>query len=157
MILNDGLTGDTDGESEIVNLENYESWYSKLANADIDSERKSMNPIRYTIDMESSSTKNLKSSAGSYWDLQSDQNLDKPAPGVGMLTTSMEYSAALSTTLDRLNRVMHDQLDIPDISLESMVGTITSGKALKAVYWPLIVRCKEKMKTWEPQLESVLS
>ena len=27
-----------------------------------------------------------------------------------------------------------------------------SGKALKAIYWPLIVRCREKMQTWRPAL-----
>jgi hypothetical protein len=52
---------------------------------------------------------------------------------------------------------MHDQVDIPDISLENMTGIITSGKALKAVYWPLMVRCKEKMKTWGPQLRYLFS
>ena len=37
-----------------------------------------------------------------------------------------------------------------------MSGTITSGKALKAVYWPLIVRCKEKMKMWKPNLRTMI-
>ena len=40
VILNDGLLGDYDGESEIANLKDYEEWYSKLSNADIDAERK---------------------------------------------------------------------------------------------------------------------
>ena len=51
---------------------------------------------------------------------------------------------------------MYDQVDIPDISLENMSGVITSGKALKSVYWPLIVRCKEKMKMWGPQLRNLV-
>ena len=36
-----------------------------------------------------------------------------------------------------------------------MTGAITSGKSLKAIYWPLIVRCKEKMKTWGPRLRDM--
>jgi hypothetical protein len=37
-----------------------------------------------------------------------------------------------------------------------MAGVITSGKSLKALYWGLIVRCKEKMKVWEPQLRNLI-
>lgn len=156
VILNDGLTGDIYGKSEIEILKDYESWYSKLANADADAERKSMNPIKYTVDMDSMSTKNLSTAAGAYWDLGSDQNLDHPSPSVGSIESDMAYSGALKTTLDRIKTVGYEQVDVPNITLESMTGAITSGKALKAVYWPLIVRCKEKMKTWGPQLEKMV-
>lgn len=156
VIANDGLTGDDDGESEIEILQDYEQWYSKLSNADIDAERKSMNPIRYTIDMESNSTKDLSSSAGSQWDLGTDQNLDNAHPGVGLLEPAMNYSEALKTSLDRIKTVGYEQIDMPNITLESMQGAITSGKSLKAIYWPLIVRCKEKMKVWGPQLRSMV-
>lgn len=152
IFLNDGLTGDEDGESEIEILKDYEFWYSKLSNADIDSERKSMNPTRYAVDMDSRSTKNLSSSAGSFWDLMSDQNLDHPNPMIGVLESNMNYSDTLRTSLDRIKTTAYEQIDMPNITLESLQGAITSGKALKAIYWPLIVRCKEKMKMWGPQL-----
>lgn len=153
---NDGLTGELLGESEIELLKDYEQWYSKLSNADIDAERKSMNPIRYTVDMDSSSTSNLSSSAGSYWDLGSDQNLEFAKPSVGMLESSMSYSESLKTSLDRLKTTGYEQIDMPNITLESLQGAITSGKALKAIYWPLVVRCKEKMKMWGPQLRKLV-
>ena len=155
VILNDGLTGDNYGVSEIEELMYAESWYSKLSNGDIDAARKSMHPIRYTVDMNVKSTKNLSSAPGSYWDLHTDQNLDKPAPAVGQLTSSLEYSGSLDTTLKRINTEMHDIVEMPDITLENMSSIITSGKALKAVYWPLIVRCNEKMKAWGPQLKNI--
>lgn len=155
IFLNDGLTGDDDGESEIELLQDYEQYYSKLANGDIDAERKTMNPTRYAVDMDQRSTKGLSSSAGAFWDLQSDQNLDKPAPQVGMLESSMNYSDALKTSLDRIKTVGYEQVDMPNITLETMTGAITSGKALKAIYWPLIVRCKEKMKMWGPKLRTL--
>lgn len=156
VILNDGLSSDFDGESEIELLKDYERWFSKLSNADIDAERKSMNPVKYSIDMERNSTKGLSSSAGSFWDLQSDQNLDKPSPSVGTLESSMSYSESLKTSLDRIKNSCYEQVDMPNINLETMRSTITSGKALKSVYWPLIVRCKEKMKTWGPQLRRMV-
>lgn len=155
IFLNDGLTGDNDGESEIELLQDYEQYYSKLANGDIDAERKTMNPTRYAIDMDQRSTKGLSSSAGAFWDLQSDQNLDHPAPKVGMLESAMNYSEALKTSLDRIKTVGYEQVDMPNITLETMTGAITSGKALKAIYWPLIVRCKEKMKMWGPKLRQL--
>lgn len=156
IFINDGLTSENDGESEIDLLKDYEEWYSKLSNADIDAERKSMNPTKYTVDMESNSTKNLSTAAGAFWDLGSDQNLDKPAPQVGLLEPGMNYSDALKTSLDRIKTVGYEQIDMPNITLESMQGAITSGKSLKAIYWPLIVRCKEKMKMWGPQLRQLV-
>lgn len=152
IFVNDGLTGEEKGESEIEVLKGYEAWYSKLANADIDAERKSMNPTKYVVDMESNSTKNLSTAAGALWDLGSDQNLENAKPLVGMLEPNMSYSEALKTSLDRIKTSGYEQVDIPNVTLETMQGAITSGKALKAIYWPLIVRCKEKMKMWGPQL-----
>lgn len=156
IFINDGLTSEESGESEIETLQEYEQWYSKLSNADIDAERKSMNPTKYTVDMDSNSTKNLSTAAGSFWDLGSDQNLDKPSPQVGILEPGMNYSEALKTSLDRIKTVGYEQIDMPNITLESMQGAITSGKSLKAIYWPLIVRCKEKMKMWGPQLRALV-
>lgn len=155
IIVNDGLTGETFGESEIKILQPYEGWYSKLSNADIDAERKSMNPIRYTVDMDSNSTKNLSGSAGSKWDLGSDQNLAEAHPMVGILESSMNYSGSLDSTLKRIKTTAYEEIDMPNITLESMQGAITSGKSLKAIYWPLITRCREKMKSWGPQLSQM--
>ena len=157
IFINDGLTGEDSGESEIEILQDYEQWYSKLSNADIDAERKSMNPTKYVVDMEANSTKKLSTAAGALWDLGSDQNLDKPAPQVGILEPGMNYSDALKTSLDRIKTVGYEQVDMPNITLESMQGSITTGKALKAIYWPLIVRCKEKMKMWGPQLRQLVN
>ena len=154
VILNDGLTGDMNGESELWDLSYYEKWYSKLAGADIDSQRKSMNPTKYTIDMDNNSTKRLSTGAGAFWDLMTDQNLDNKHPAIGMLEPNMSYSNALTTTLNRVKELAYDLVDMPDI--ESLQASITSGKALKAIYWPLIVRCKEKMKTWGPQLKKMI-
>lgn len=157
IFINDGLTGEDSGESEIEILQDYEEWYSKLSNADIDAERKSMNPTKYVVDMEANSTKKLSTAAGALWDLGSDQNLDKPNPQVGILEPGMNYSDALKTSLDRIKTVGYEQIDMPNITLESMQGAITSGKSLKAIYWPLIVRCKEKMKMWGPQLRQLVN
>lgn len=154
VIVNDGLTGDLMGASEVDNIQDYESWYSRLASADMDAERKGMNPIRYTVDASPESTSGLSIAAGAFWDLASDQNqsVDRAAQ-VGVLDTPMSYSAALSTTLDRIGNIMHEQSAVPNVSPEALQGIVTSGKTLKAIYWDLIVRCDEKMLAWRPALE----
>ncbi len=154
VILNDGLTGDLVGVSEIEQLRDYEEWYSKLAAADMDAERKGMNPIRYTIDASPESTKDLSISAGAFWDLSSDQNQaqDKSAQ-VGVLDSPMSYSGALGVTLDRIKNTMYEQCAVPNVSPEALKGVVSSGKTLKAIYWDLIVRCDEKMVAWRPALE----
>lgn len=156
VIINDGLTNDVRGTSEVETLTSEESYYSKLSNADIDAGRKSMNPIRYTIDASDSSTQNLSSSPGSFWDLQSTSTSSDPHTAqAGMLEASMNYSAPLKTTLDRIENNMFSQLEIPNINSEKLQGVITSGKTLKALYWSLIVRCNEKMLTWGPALQYI--
>lgn len=156
VIINDGLTGDELGLSDIRQLAMYEGWYSMLANADIDAERQNMNPIRYAIDIDPSSMENLSIAAGALWDLKRNNDLDENArPSVGVLETGMNYSNSLSKTLDRLATQMHDTVDVPNINADSMTGTITSGKTLKAIYWPLVVRCDEKMIAWGPALRDI--
>ncbi|MGN1106810.1 MAG: phage portal protein [Huintestinicola sp.] len=154
VILNDGLTGDDKGESDVEVLADYERWYSRLSAADMDSERQGMNPVRYAIDVNPETTKDLSLAAGAFWDLATDSSVKDSAVGkVGVLESSMSYSSALTITLDRLRDSMYEQLDIPCVSSEAMKGMITSGKTLKAVYWGLIVRCDEKFLSWRPALE----
>lgn len=155
IIINDGTLEDKGGVSEIESLSEYESGYSRLGNGDIDSERKGMNPIRYTVDMNSNTTKNLSSGAGAYWDLKSEQNQNEVHPMVGTLAPSMNHTEPVKVTLDRLKTTMYNEIDMPNISEETMAGTITSGKALKALYYPLQVRCDEKLKSWKPAIEFI--
>lgn len=154
VIVNDGLTGDLIGTSEIAQLMDYEAWYSRLAAADMDAERKGMNPIRYTVDASPESTKGLSISAGAFWDLSTDQNQaqDRTAQ-VGVLDSPMSYTTALSTTLDRIKNTMYEQCAVPNVSPEALKGVVSSGKTLKAIYWDLIVRCEEKMLAWRPALQ----
>lgn len=157
IVLNDGLLGDTNGESEILKLATYEAAYSKMSNADIDAGRHGMNPIRVITDADQNSTKGLKARPGELWVLDTEQNNETKTPiGIRMLESSMSYSTPLKTTLERIKATAYETVDIPDVSLDTMTGVITSGKALKAIYWQLIVRCKEKMKVWAPALRKII-
>ena len=156
VILNDGLLADCKGKSELKDLLDEEGYYSKLANADIDVERKGMNPVAYTIDASEQSTTGLTRAPGAFWDLQSDYSSpsdNPPQAKAGLIEPSMNYSSALKTTLDRIENDMYAQVDVPNINNEKLMGVITSGKTIRALYWGLVVRCDEKMLTWGPALK----
>jgi len=157
VILNDGLTGDQNGESEILHLSELESHYSKLSNADIDAARFGMTPVTVVTDADDRSFIGLSRKPGALWAMQTNQNQETKTPiNVRMLESTMNYSTPLTSTLERIKSTAYNSVDIPDVSLDTMTGVITSGKALKAVYWSLVVRCKEKMKVWAPALRKII-
>lgn len=158
VIINDGLTGDLDGVSEIEELQDSESWFSRISNGDIDSERCGMNPIRWARDMNPSTTKGLSIAPGAFWDLASDPNAPDGVTGeVGMMETSLNYTNAVNSTLSRIRSSMLESLDVPDVSAEALKGVVSSGKTLRAIYWGLIVRCDEKMLAWRPALKNIVN
>lgn len=156
VITNDGTLTDAGGVSEVESLMDLESGYSRLANSDVDSERKGMNPVNYVVDMNSKTTKDLPTGPGSFWEFKSEQNQNEVHPMVGKLSPDMNHTEAVKTTLERMENAMYAELDVPNISADTMAGTITSGKTLEALYYPLSVRCDEKLKTWKPALEQVV-
>lgn len=155
VITNDGVLSDVEGVSEIEEMEHFESVYSLLGNGDIDSLRRGENPIYALIDMNPETTKNLSGAPGSLWDLHSNQNEDNIHPGVQVLETGLNHSEPVKTTLQRIKQAMFSTVDVPDISEEGLLSGITSFKALKALYYPLSVRCDEKMKTWIPAIQKI--
>lgn len=157
VIFNDGTLESKRGVSEVENLVDYESYFSKLGNADIDSEGKAMNPTRYTVDMDRNSTSDLSLAPGSYWDLHTDANKDDKHPSVGMLSPTLGHTESVKVTMNRIKQAMYNEVDMPDISEETLSGTITSGKALNALYFPLDVRCDEKMTVWKPSIKFIVN
>lgn len=157
IVINGGLLEDYGGVSDVAELMAYESMYSELSNNDIDAELHSMNPIRYTIDMSPASTEDLSVAAGAFWDLNTDQTQLSGTKGtIGMLESNMSYSPVLTTTLDRIDDLMYNQLEIPNTTPSKLQGIITSGKTLKAIYWGMVVRCDEKMNAWRSSLEDIM-
>ena len=159
VIVNGGLIGDPFGRSDVEDIIEDESWYSKLSSKDFDSLRKGTDQIVYTMDVNPKSTKNLSRAAGSYWDLSSDPTSDLAgrAGSVGVLDNSMAYSSAMDTTLNRIRANMYSQLDVPDTTSEALTGIISSGKTMKAIYWGLMVRCDEKLLDWIPALQGLVT
>jgi hypothetical protein len=99
----------------------------------------------------------LPTNPGSVWDLVTDPDAEEGTQGqVGLHESAMNYSEPLDNTLDRIESDMADQVDVPDVSADALKGVVSSGKTLKAIYWPLMVRCNEKFLNWQFELERLV-
>lgn len=157
VILNDGLSGDLKGESDIEELLDNAMAYNKLASEDIDALRKGMNRIIYGVDVDPKASEKFKLKPGAYWDVATDITADGKQAQINTIATDFGYDARMENTLNRVKSDMHEVLNIPMINNADMVGMMTSGKTMKALYWQLITRCEEKMKSWKPALEWMIA
>ena len=152
VILNDGLSGDLQGESDVNEIFDNALAYNKLASEDLDALKKGMNRIIYGIDISSEASKRFKLKAGAYWDVETDVTSDGKQAQIGTIDTDFGYDSRIENTLNRIKSDMHEVLNIPLINNQDLKGMMTSGKSMKALYWQLITRCEEKMQSWRPAL-----
>ena len=153
VIINDGLSGCTEGESDVETIEDEDSWYNKMRSANLDTIRKTMNQITWIAGASPKVFDKLKFAPGTVWDLQGDPVLGGAVPAVGTVENSFNYKDTYADMLENIGENMYDSLGIPDLSLEKTQGLMTSGKGLKMLYWPLICRCEAKWNAWRPALE----
>ena len=123
-----------------------------MASEDLDTLRKGMNRIIYGIDIDEEAIKGFKLKPGAFWDATSDITADGKQASIGTISTDFGYSERMESALKRIKADMYEVLNIPMISSEDLKGVLTSGKAMKALYWQLITRCEEKFIAWKPAL-----
>ena len=153
VILNDGLSGDLQGESDVEEILENSIAYNKLASEDLDALKKGMNRIIYGTDVDSKASEKFKLKPGAYWDVVTDIASDGKQAQIGTIDTDFNYDTRMENTLNRIKSDMHEVLNIPMINNSDLQGMMTSGKSMKALYWQLITRCEEKMMSWRPALE----
>ena len=153
VILNDGLSGDFKGESDVSEIFENAMSYNILSSEDIDALKKGMNRTIYGIDVDPEASKHFKLKPGAYWDIETSPLADGKQAQIGTVDTDFNYDTRMENTLNRLKSDMHEVLNIPMINSAEMVGMMTSGKTMKALYWQLITRCEEKWQAWKPAFE----
>lgn len=153
VILNDGLSGDLKGESDVEEILENGIEYNKLTSEDLDALKKGMNRIIYGTDVDPEASKHFKLKPGAYWDVSTDIASDGKQAQIGTIDTDFNYDTRMENTLNRIKSDMHEVLNIPMINNSDLQGMMTSGKSMKALYWQLITRCEEKMMSWRPALE----
>ena len=153
IIINDGLSGDPFGESDVKELLDNQVQYNRLSSEDIDSLRKGMDRIIYGVDIDPEASEKFKLKPGAFWDVPTDPTAEGKQATLGTIPTDFGYGDKIENSLKRIKSDMYEMLNIPMLSNDELKGMMTSGKTMKALYWQLITRCEEKMMAWRPALE----
>lgn len=158
VIMNDALTGDTKGKSDVKPLVENQKAYNQLTSEDIDTIIKGMNRLIYMLNidddsiMEEDGTPKISYKAGAIWNLSKDKDAEEDKAEVDAIGVDFGYDQRIENTLNRLIRDMHDSLSVPKLSVEDMKA-LTSSKAIKAIYQQFTSCIEEKMTSWIPMLE----
>lgn len=155
VILNGGLSGDTDGESDVDAIDTEDSAYNEMRSRNMDSLKKNMDPLAYILGANPKTFKGLSRKPGAVNDIQPDPLLNGSLPQVGQLENSFDYNTSYQETTNSIVAEMYENLGIPDVRAAATSGLVTSGKGLEALYWPLICRIEEKWTSWKPALEQI--
>ena len=153
VIINDGLSGDPFGESDVKELLDNQIQYNRLSSEDVDTLRKGMDRIIYGIDIDPEASEKFKLKPGAFWDVPTDPTAEGKQATLDTIPTDFNYGDKIENSLKRIKLDMYEMLNIPMLSNDELKGMMTSGKTMKALYWQLITRCEEKMMAWRPALE----
>lgn len=159
VIMNDSLTGDTKGKSDVKPLVENQKAYNQLTSEDIDTIIKGMNRIIYMLNvdddsiMEEDGKPKISYKAGAVWNLEKDRQAgESDKAEVNAIGSDFGYDQRIENSLNRIIRDMHDSLSVPKLSVEDMKA-LTSSKAIKAIYQQFTSCIEEKMTSWIPMLE----
>jgi len=153
VVINDGLSGDPFGESDVKELLDNQIQYNRLSSEDVDTLRKGMDRIIYGIDIDPEASEKFKLKPGAFWDVPTDPTAEGKQATLDTIPTDFGYGDKIENSLKRIKSDMYEMLNIPMLSNDELKGMMTSGKTMKALYWQLITRCEEKMMAWRPALE----
>lgn len=159
IIRNGGLTGDTKGYSDVMELWSNQDAYNKLTSDDQDALKFQMFGQTVLTDASDETLDAMTIAPGALVDLQT--TLSAVSQGkqaqYGRLESQFSYGDKYTDTIDRIKNDMHSLMDIPNTSLEQLKGLMASGKSMKALYWDLIATCDEEWSEWGPALEQMVS
>ncbi len=152
VVVNDGLSGDLKGESDVLELVELQDVYNRLTSDDVDALKFNMFPQTVAVNASEGSLENLVISPAALIDLQTDVTETLGAAQLYKLESHFSYDTRLENVLNRIKGDMHEVLSIPNVTANELSGYFTSGKTIKALYWPLATRCEEKFAAWKPVL-----
>lgn len=151
VILNDGLTGDTKGRSDIKDLMDLAMNYNKTNSDYRDALRFKMFEQPVFTDADPNSIKGIRIAPNAIIDLKTDPSASMGEGGskqasASMLSSTFNFVEGAECYLDRLKREMYEIMEQP---LPEQLKEVPSGKALKMLYYDLIARCEDKWIMWD--------
>ena len=153
VIVNDGLSGDVTGESDVSALIESQRAYDRLKSDDLDALRYNMFPQKVFVDASQQSIDKVVIAPNAMIDLVTD-----PAAASGrqasasVLEGGFPYDARLENALSRIKSDMYELVSVPEMTPERLQGFSASGQSMKALYWSMICRCEEKWACWDDAL-----
>ncbi len=157
IIQNGGLTGGTQGYSDVEMLWDNQDSYNKLTSDDQDALKFQMFGQSVFTDADPEALENIMIAPGALIDLQTDraQAMDGRQAKAERLESNFVYGEKYTDTINRIKSDMFGLMDVPDTSLEQLKGMMASGKSMEAVYWDLIEACNEAWTEWESALRQM--
>lgn len=159
VIMNDALTGDITGKSDVKPLIENQKAYNQLTSEDIDTIIKGMNRIIYMLNVDDDSIfedddkPKISYKAGSVWNLEKDKQAGEGDKAeVNTIGSDFAYDQRIENALDRILTDMYNSLSIPKLNTDDL-KSLTSAKAIKAIYQQFTSCIEEKMTSWIPMLE----
>ena len=153
VILNEGLTSDVLGDSDVEPLMGLQDNYNHMVSDDQDALKFNLFPQTVFTDASEDCMRAVKISPGAMIDLQSDPaQVDKQAQ-VSKLETHFNYDARFQNSLDTLLDNMYSLMSCPRVTTEYLKAVGVSGKAMRAMYWDLQCRCEERWAEWDTALK----
>ena len=158
IVKNGGLTGETEGISDVEQLWGNQNIYNKLTSDDVDALRFQMFGQDVVTDADENSLKSIKIAPGAMIDLQTDvsQAAEGRQAKMERLESGFSYKDKFEDTINRVKNDMYDTLDVPNVGLEQLKGLMQSGKSMKALYWGLMAACEEDWTEWGPALSQMV-
>jgi hypothetical protein len=154
VIVNDGLTGDAIGESDVRELMGNQKAYNYLKSDDMDALKFNMFPQKVFTDASQASMDKVVVAPGAMIDLQTDPaRVGQSKADAKVLETAFSYDNRYEHAIERIEADMYALVSVPNVGTEELKGFATSGKAMRALYWNLICRCEEKWAEWDDALK----
>lgn len=158
VILNDGLTGDIKGNSDVKDLMSMAMYYNRTNSDYRDALRFKMFEQPVFTDADDDSIRNIKVAPNAIINLKSDPTAMNPEGGsttaaFGMLSSSFNFADPAEKYLDRLKKDMYEYMDQP---MPEQVADVPSAKALGYLFYDLKARCEQKWGSWNAAMQWVV-
>lgn len=153
VILNEGMTSDVLGDSDVEQLTAMQRDYNRMISDDQDALKFNMFPQTLVTDASEESIAAIKISPGALLDLQTDPAKPDAQAKVDKLETRFQYDARFTNSLSTLLDDMYTLMSCPRVTVEYLKAVGVSGKAMRAMYWDLQCRCEERWAEWDSALK----
>lgn len=154
VIINEGLTGDRRGTSDLKQIMCIQNNLNKTISDFRDALRFKMFEQPVVIDASSKSIEALKIAPNALIDLKTDSALSVTGSNskqakVGTMASSFTFKDAAAYYLDGAKKEMYETFDQP---LPDKIQEAPSGKAMQMLFYDLQSRCNRKWQDWSPAI-----